>query len=218
MARDCKSSGSYKEFLKFKSLTNNPNHPLHSSSSNKKPKVQINIRNDVCDHFRVRSIDPAMRIDESIKTTCVIDEKDMASSKEIECKDGNDSPSDVVRNDDSETESCHDVDSISAGNVELPNVSLMNKHDDYMCLNALSDAQANFLLENVAMCMGVTPDVCSLADAALMPMRLCASNATKCAMQSKPCMDSGASTCFFNDLTHFQSLKTIPEVHVSLGE
>ena len=62
-------------------------------------------------------------------------------------------------------------------------------------------------------------NVCTFGDERLLPMFLCAqSDKNMRNVLCKPCMDSGASTCFFNELKSFQTLRSMPEAHVSLGE
>ena len=110
--------------------------------------------------------------------------------------------------------------------VVMPDVSKANDAFDSFALmqeNVTGDdvnSRINRRYFSVRSTHACTNDLCMLSsDETLLPMFLCAKNNKNMNdALCKPCMDSGASTCFFNNLKHFQTLKTIPEVNVSLGE
>ena len=106
MARDCKTDGSYKEFLKFKSLSNNPNHPLHAGNANKKAKVNFCCTSINENVFCPRCDNPEVRIVSHPVCSRTMDEKDSKSCDQDHVDDLVNLASTNVNGNDSDTESC----------------------------------------------------------------------------------------------------------------
>ena len=193
--RDCPTDSSYRNYLNFKSAMNNPNYPGVQWPQNKKQKV-------------------------SVLDLTVSDDEVFVLIEESDTEDGMPPLSPI----ESKHSSKREIIDLTQSDDELndeDDVLIEEESHDHENVNPHHDAPQHYIdaTRSIA-CSNANVSAFGDEHERLFPMFLCAKNEDRNMhrLLSKPCMDSGASAHFFNELKSFQSLRSIPEVDVSLGE